>query len=129
MLVIISTNSNKPEVGWTFRASATVVILIIMFLKNLAFITTYTVRRYIDNRENPQMRPHTSVMLSKVEMEAFAHIQSYLIDPHDDGCDNDGNTSVHQMMRLDQSTNDWNTLVEHVLRDYPHQLFMLNKMG
>jgi hypothetical protein len=45
------------------------------------------VRRYVDNNIDPQMRPHTALMLSKVEMEAFTHIQSYLIDPHDDGCD------------------------------------------
>ena len=42
------------------------------------------------------MRPRTSgQQMTKVEAEAFTHIKSYLIDPHDDGMDQDGNTTVH----------------------------------
>ena len=42
------------------------------------------------------MRPRTSgISMTKVEKEAFSHIQSYLIDPHDDGIDADGNNTVH----------------------------------
>jgi hypothetical protein len=37
-------------------------------------------------------------------MEAFSHVQSYLIDPHDDGVDADGNTTIHQLMRFEP---DW----------------------
>jgi hypothetical protein len=71
-------------------------IHIIMFIKNLALVTIYGLRRFIDTKDDPPMRPRTSgVSMSKVEKEAFAHIQSYLIDPHDDGVDADGNTTVH----------------------------------
>jgi hypothetical protein len=48
--------------------------MIAMFLKNLALVTIYTVRRYVDNREDPPMRPRTGVNLSKVELEAFVHM-------------------------------------------------------
>ena len=58
-------------------------------------------------------------------MEAFSHIQSYLIDPHDDGVDPDGNTTVHQLMRYET---DWFAF-EAQLADLPHHLFMLNKEG
>jgi hypothetical protein len=124
-LVIVSTNSNKPQIGWSGLAVFTLLVMIAMFLKNLAIVTIYTVRRYVDNREDPPMRPRTGVNLSKVELEAFVHMQSYLIDPHDDGCDADGNTSIHQLMKLEP---DW-AAFEHQMSDYPHQLFMLNKMG
>lgn len=63
--------------------------------------------------------------MSRVEMEAFNHIQSYLIDPHDDGMDPDGNTTVHQLMRFEP---DWFGF-EAQLADLPHHLFMLNKFG
>ena len=58
-------------------------------------------------------------------MEAFSHIQSYLIDPHDDGVDPDGNTTVHQLMRYETN---WFAF-EAQLSDLPHHLFMLNKEG
>lgn len=42
------------------------------------------------------MRPFTGALqMTKIEMEAINHIQSYLIDPHDDGADSEGNTTVH----------------------------------
>jgi len=42
------------------------------------------------------MRPQTGErQMTKHEVEAFKHIRSYLIDPHDDGIDDEGNTTVH----------------------------------
>ena len=63
--------------------------------------------------------------MSRVEMEAFNHIQSYLIEPHDDGMDEDGNTTVHQLMRFESDYYKF----EPQLADLPHHLFMLNKFG
>jgi hypothetical protein len=65
----------------------------------MAIITIYGIRKLIDNKDDPPMRPHTSgVSFTKVEKEAFANIQSYLIDPHNDGRDDHGNTTVHQII-------------------------------
>lgn len=115
-LVIVSTNSNKPSVGWNMLSVVTLLVLIAQFLKNLGLITIYTVRRYIDQTEDPCMRPRTNLSMSRVEMEAFARIQSYLIDPHDDGADADGNTTIHQLMRLEPDISAF----EHQMVDYPH---------
>jgi hypothetical protein len=50
-------------------------IHIIMFIKNLALVTIYALRRFIDTKDDPPMRPRTSgISMTKVEKEAFAHI-------------------------------------------------------
>ena len=73
------------------------------------------------------MRPRTSgISMTKVEKEAFAHIQSYLIDPHDDGLDADGNTTVHQ--EILKAETQWNVLIKEITEN-PHHLFMVNKFG
>jgi len=104
LLVIESMNSNNPEVGWTSLAKASVAFIVANLVKGVALVTVYAIRRFVDNSSDPPMRPRTGANLSKIEMEAFAHIQSYLIDPHDDGVDADGNTTIHQLLRYDP---DW----------------------
>ena len=42
-----------------------------MFIKNVAFLTIYTIRRMIDGSDDAQMRPQTGKQMSKLEMEAF----------------------------------------------------------
>ena len=72
------------------------------------------------------MRPETTHRkASRIELEAFNHIQSYLIDPHDDGVDDNGNTTVHQLMRYEPNC----AYFSDQLSDFPHHLFMLNKYG
>lgn len=63
--------------------------------------------------------------MTRIEAETIDHIRSYLIDPHDDGVDEDGNTTVHQLIH---SKPDWDDF-EPQLGDFPHHLFMLNKFG
>lgn len=70
-------------------------VLILMFIKNVAFLTIFTIRRTIDRSDDSPMRPKTSRQMSKLEMEAFNCIQAYLLDPQDDGCDAADNTKVH----------------------------------
>lgn len=71
-------------------------------------VTVYTIRRYIDNNADPAMRPRTSgINMTQVEVEAFSHIKSYLIDPHDDGVDEDGNTTVHQLIHIKKDWDDF----------------------
>jgi len=57
------------------------IVLILMFIKNVAFLTIYIIRRQIDRADDAPMRPHTTRQLSGHEMEAFACIQAYLLDP------------------------------------------------
>lgn len=76
------------------------IVTVLMFLKNLTLISIYMIKRFIDNKADPPMRPKTKgANLNRVEKEAFTQIQSYLIDPHDDGIDVDGNTTVHQLLK------------------------------
>jgi len=97
---MICQNMNNDKTEWTTLAKVCMLVTIVMFIKNLSLLTVYIIRRFIDNKEDPPMRPRTSGMnMTRVEIEAFTHIQSYLIDPHDDGADDDGNTTVHQLMR------------------------------
>lgn len=94
MMIVVSSNSNALE--WTVTARLAIVFSALMFAKNLCVITIFAIRKFIDGAEDPPMRPRTSKLkMSRVEMEAFSHIQSYLIEPHDDGMDGEGNTTVH----------------------------------
>jgi hypothetical protein len=94
-LMIVLCLSNELT-KWTGIAKLMLIVLIVMLIKNLSLVTVYVIRRFIDNANDPEMRPRTNnVQLTKVEKEAFNHIRSYLIDPHDDGVDVHGNTTVH----------------------------------
>ena len=70
-LIIQSNNNNKSSVGWNGLAVITMIVIILMFIKNVAFLTIYTIRRMIDRSDDAQMRPQTGKQLSKLEMEAF----------------------------------------------------------
>jgi hypothetical protein len=125
LLIIQSMNSNNPLVGWTGISNASVVIIVLNLIKGVSLVTIYAIRRFVDNSTDPPMRPRTSSSFSKIEMEAFSNIQSYLVDPHDDGVDQDGNTNIHQLVR---NENDLKLFDKQMLT-FPHQLFMLNKFG
>ena len=93
---MVCQNMNNDKTEWTTLAKVCMLVTIVMFIKNLSLLTVYIIRRFIDNKDDPPMRPRTNGMnMNRVEIEAFAHIQSYLIDPHDDGADDEGNTTVH----------------------------------
>lgn len=123
MMIVISSVSNALE--WSGMGRLAIAFSALMFIKNLSVVTIFAIRKFIDGADDPPMRPRTNKKMSRVEMEAFNHIQSYLIDPHDDGIDNEGNTTVHQLMRYES---DWYAFVGQ-LSDLPHHLFMLNKFG
>ena len=87
---------SNEQTKWSAIAKITMIALIVMLIKNLSLLTVYVIRKFIDHTQDPPMRPQTSgTMMTKQEAEAFQHIRSYLIDPHDDGIDNEGNTTVH----------------------------------
>jgi len=125
MIFVISHYSNATE--WSGLGKFTVFIMALMLIKNLGILTIFVTQKCIDGHDDPDMRPFTggAAKMSKIEMEAVNHIKSYLIDPHDDGLDNEGNTTVHQLMRYESV---WDKF-ERQLADFPHHLFMLNKFG
>jgi len=61
----------------------------------------------------------------KVAKEATLNIQAYLMDPNDEGVDEWGNTSVHQLTKVDHSE----VQLEGRIKNQPQMLFMLNKDG
>lgn len=125
LMAVITMNANARG-AWDPFSKFCVFLAVLMFIKNLSFVTVFAIRKLVDGAEDPPMRPQTSRhKMNRVELEAFSHIQSYLIDPHDDGVDGDGNTTVHQLMRYEA---DWATF-EAQLSFFPHHLFMLNKFG
>ena len=94
MMIIVSSYSNSNE--WTAMGQLAIFFASLMFAKNLTIFTIFIIRKFVDGTDDPPMRPRTAKQkFSRVEMEAFNHIQSYLIEPHDDGVDPDGNTTVH----------------------------------
>ena len=100
MMALVSHHSNA--VGWTGAGKFAVLIMALMFIKNLGTLTIFVTQKCIDGKEDPDMRPFTgAIKMSKIEMEAVNHIKSYLIDPHDDGMDAHGNTTVHQLMQYE----------------------------
>ena len=126
MIIVQTANNNATDEGWTGVAKVSMLILALMLIKNLSLVTIFIIRKSIDGMIDPDMRPETNHRkISKIELEAFNHIQSYLIDPHDDGCDENGNTTVHQLMRYEPECSGF----ADQLSDFPHHLFMLNKYG
>lgn len=124
--MVIQSSNNRSDEKWSGIAVFTMIITVFMFVKNLSLVTIYAIRKFIDNKDEPPMRPRTSGSnFSRVEKEAFAQIQGYLIDPHDDGVDNDGNTTVHQLLKTEPDV----LRIESRIRDLPHHLFMLNQYG
>jgi hypothetical protein len=97
--LIISQAISNEQTKWSAIAKITMIALIVMLVKNLSLLTVFVIRKFIDLSQDPPMRPKTSsTMMTKHEAEAFQHIRSYLIDPHDDGVDKEGNTTVHQLI-------------------------------
>jgi hypothetical protein len=101
------------------------LVLVLNLIRNVSFITILTIRRTIDRDEDSPMRPHTNRQMSRHEMEAFACMQAYLLDPQDDGADEHGNTKTHLLVKHENSLR----VLESQLGDNPHHLFMLNKEG
>ena len=126
MIIVQAANNNAGDDGWTGIAKVSMLVLAFMLIKNLSLVTIFVIRKSIDGLIDPDMRPETTHRkASRIELEAFNHIQSYLIDPHDDGVDENGNTTVHQLMRYEPDC----TYFSDQLSDFPHHLFMLNKYG
>ena len=85
---------------WTGAARFSFAISILLFIKDITLITMYVIRRFIDHSHDPKLRPSTEgKMISRIQREASMNIKSYLMDPNDEGIDEEGNTSIHQLTR------------------------------
>jgi hypothetical protein len=58
-LMIIQSSSNNSS-KWTGNAKLTMLVMIVMLIKNLCLVTIFAIRKYIDGTYDPQMRPLTS---------------------------------------------------------------------
>ena len=82
--------------GWSGIATWSFIMSIFLLVKNAIVITVFIIKRFIDNFDKPTMRPATDGRgISKIERETSVNIKNYLMDPNDEGIDEDGNTSIH----------------------------------
>ena len=58
MMIVISSVSNALE--WTLMARVAIICSALSFTKNLATMTIFVIRKFIDGAEDPPMRPRTS---------------------------------------------------------------------
>ena len=61
------------------------------------------IRKFIDHKDNPLMRPSASFgsKSRRVEKVASMNIKNYLIDQNDEGIDDEGNTTIHHLIKSD----------------------------
>ena len=59
MMIVISSVSNALE--WTGIARMAIIFSAVSFTKNLAVMTIFVIRKFIDGAEDPPMRPRTSL--------------------------------------------------------------------
>lgn len=58
-LMIVLCLSNELT-KWTSIAKLMLIVLIVMLIKNLSLVTVFVIRRFIDNANDPEMRPRTN---------------------------------------------------------------------
>jgi len=123
-MIIQVTNNNN--LGWTGIARLSFAVSVILFAKDVTEITIYVIRKFIDNKDNPDMRPAPSraAAVKAAQRDIYLDITPYLLDPNDEGIDEDGNTSIHYLQKYDDLTN-----FDRQIKQQPHVLFMLNKAG
>ena len=104
-------------------AQASFIISIFLLVKDVTLITVFLIKRFIDHKEVSTMRPDgIPRSFQKVEKEQSMNIQHYLIDPNDEGLDDEGNTSVHSLTKHP----DYSLYQKQVLA-CPQMMFMLNR--
>jgi len=97
---------------------------LLIFVKDVTLITVFTIRKYLEGKENPKMRPNPGSGQILADKDAFFNIRPYLLDPNDEGIDEEGNTSIHHLTKFNDIS-----LFEQQLLNQPQLLFMLNREG
>ena len=95
--IIIQASNNNMHGSWPSAAKFSFAIAIILFIKDVTLLTMYIIKRFIDQSRNPTLRPTLdgNRMISRIQKEHQVNIKSYLMDPNDEGIDDDGNTTIH----------------------------------
>jgi hypothetical protein len=63
-MMIVQVKNNR-KVGWSSLATISFVISLALFLKDLALVTIFLMRRFIDGSENVSLRPQTELIIKK----------------------------------------------------------------
>ena len=95
-------------------------------MKDVTLLTLFSVRKFIDNTTNPDLRPKFigKGIFSRIQRETSVNIRNYLMDPNNDGIDEEGNTTMHQLTKFEHLQE-----MDQQINQTPHLLFMLNKLG
>lgn len=122
-LIIQSSNNNITK--WSSISNFSFAMIIFVFIKDVALLTLFSIRKFIDNSSNPELRPKSiSLVFSRINRETAMNIKSYLMDPVINGIDKEGNCSMHQLTKFEQLQD-----LEDQISSSPHLLFLLNKNG
>ena len=57
MMIVISSVSNELE--WSGVGRLAIAVSALMFIKNLSIVTVFAIRKFIDDQEDPPLRPRT----------------------------------------------------------------------
>jgi len=86
MILQVTINN---QTTWDSPAKFSFAMSILLFLRDIAMITLYMAKKFIDQSSNPLIRPEVEgkYYSSKVDMEASVNISNYLLDQKDDAVD------------------------------------------
>ena len=63
-MLIVQVKNNK-KVGWTAVAIISFLISLLLFLKDLAIVTVFLMKKFIDGTESVSLRPKTELITKK----------------------------------------------------------------
>ena len=63
-MLIVQVKNNK-KVGWTSVAIISFLISLLLFLKDLAIVTVFLMKKFIDGTESVSLRPKTELITKK----------------------------------------------------------------
>ena len=63
-MLIVQVKNNK-KIGWTAVAIISFLISLLLFLKDLAIVTVFLMKKFIDGTESVSLRPKTELITKK----------------------------------------------------------------
>lgn len=126
MILQVTINN---QTRWDSPAQFSFAMAILLFLRDVSLITLYMIRRFIDQAEDPKIRPQTEgkVYMSRVEMDASVNISKYLLDQKEEGLDAQGNTILHQAIKNGEATSLED--IDQMIGLAPHLIYLMNREG
>jgi hypothetical protein len=100
------------------------MISLALFLKDLALVTIFLMRRYIEGAQSVSLRPKTELIIKKEPKLDRQSIKSmrYLLENPIEEYNKNGDTQLHEKIKSSQC-------IEESVALNPHQMFMINKNG